>query len=164
MSYVELLGVRSDMTTTKLLALHNAAHWAIDLWAHLYDAHIEAGLDYGERFVRRERVWPLSDDPRVPLAHRRVLGMTFERAIVRAADYAQAASDMRQAPAGAHWPSIAQFVEDGGAAGFPMIGFRGHSGDAPTFSEPYEERDEYGDQRWRPIDPATVYDVYAEIR
>ncbi len=163
MGHVELLGIHEDMTTTKLLALHDAAGWAFDLWAHLCEAHVQPGLGYRARFRLRERVWGLVDDPRVPLAHRLVLGMTLDRAVVRAAEYARAADDMRLSPAGVHWSSMAKFVEDGGVAGYPMFGFAAHASSAPTFSEPYGEDDDDGNRRWRPIDPVTVYDVYAEV-
>lgn len=163
MSYVEMLGIGEDMRTTKILALHGSANWAIDLWASLCDTYVQSGLSYGARFQLRERVWELADDPRVPLAQRRALGMTFDRAVVRAADYARAAADMRQAPAGHHWPTMARFVEDGGAAGYPMFGFIGHSSSPSTFEEQHGDPDRYGDRPWRPIDPASVYDVYAEV-
>jgi hypothetical protein len=100
----------------------------------------------------------------IPLHHRAVLIMTFDRAYVLKRDYEQASKDIEQFfddfsyPVNFvnHWDTIAKIFTN---AYVPAIGFQMTSTSVDPFSGPYDEETE----TYLPFDWSTAVNVYDEL-
>ena len=123
------------------------------------------GMEDGEYSLRTKEVWPLYKRPDMPQHQRAVLLMTYDNAIVRQADYKQAAADIRaflkdfppRAEYANHWHRIAELFDS--PPGCPAIGFWMTSVSENPFQGGWdEEMEDYGDPDWE-----RYWDVYAEL-
>jgi hypothetical protein len=115
---------------------------------------------------RSDALWKLSDRGDIPLAHRAVLAMTFDRAYVAKEDYLRAAKDIWTFLADLppdpkyvnHWPAIARFFE--GDPDCPAVGFYWTSCGDDFWELPRSEDD---DETVLPFDWSECWDVYSEL-
>lgn len=165
MSYLTILGLTPNDTvnvTTEIQELQNARGFHFAVWDPLLAAHLNvSGM---HRLEDDKEFWRLWKDPSVPLAHRAVLLMTYDRAYVERKDYERAANDIREFlkthPAAPdrvnHLPALADFFDS--KPDFEAIGFSISLGEN-LFEQYDEESDEYiALQNWD-----ETYSVYSSF-
>lgn len=109
-------------------------------------------------------LWKTVENTSAKPAHRNVMRMTFDNAIVYKKDYARAAADIRDFIAdcpsndGAnHWPTIAELFESD--PNVPAIGFHWTTVTPDPFQGKYDEATGNNE----PTDWSHYWDLYAEI-
>lgn len=112
-----------------------------------------------------KRLWSLWKDKDLPISHRAVLMMTFDRAYVSFENFARAAGDIRKfledfpTPPDRvnHWGSIAEYFES--MPSVPAIGFWHTSVSDNPFAGRWDEAlEEYGPPNWDEL-----YEIYTEL-
>ena len=147
MNYAEIKHVWPGERSEEALELGNPHLAAMLLW----DAIGKKWAPAVNFMFEPAQFWPLWKDERLPLHQRATLGMTYDGAYLLSTDYARAASDIRRTiedlGISGHWPTIAQFLENGPAS--PAVGFYWTS----VSEDPYkgvwdEDTDEQGPPDW----------------
>lgn len=114
-----------------------------------------------------DELWPIYKRPGMPMHHRAVLLMTYDRAMVLREHYKRAAADIRawladfpqEANCANHWPRIADMFDS--EPDCPAIGFRMTSVSESLFwGEWNEEREDYDQPDWSQF--WSVYEVADE--
>jgi len=112
-----------------------------------------------------ERLWKLWKDTSIPVHHRALLMMTFDRAYVLKANYARAAADIRKfftefqynPEYVNHWPQISTLFESN--PDVPAIGFWHTSvSDNPFHGSWNEDKEAYDSPDWD-----ECYEIYSEL-
>lgn len=152
MSTLTIKSVWPGEQATALQMLSNSFGGALVVWNELAMHYLDA-KPY-EFMSLLEKLWPLWKREDVPYHHKAVLLMTYDKALVMRANYAQAALDIRAylkdfPPRGTvnHWGAIAAMFESVPAC--PAVGFWMTSVSEDPFEAPWnEELDVAGDIDW----------------
>ena len=160
MSYTTVKAVWPGEKVENLEELQNSHGSAPVIWNRMAVKYL--GCDEYMYHRKLDLLWPLYKHLGIPRYQRAVLVMTYDRALVYKADYAQAAADIRaylkDFPDGVgvnHWPHIAEIFESN--PDVPAIGFHMTSVSEDLFlGEWNEELEESGPPDW-----AEFYSVYA---
>jgi hypothetical protein len=147
--------------------LRNSWGTAPIVWDAMFKAYVPSKHEYDSWLMDRDgRLWAMYDRQDIPLNHRVVLALTFDRAYVLKKDYARAAADLRKFFADFplaedrgvnHWPHIIALFESDPA--HPAIGFYWTSVSEDPFEGPWnEEREEHDQPDW-----AKCWSLYDEV-
>lgn len=173
MSYTSIKAIWPGKRSATIAKLSNSWGSAPVIWNALCEKHRLGRQVVGGGFLpcyfglddNPHRLWDLYSDISIPLAHRAVLGLTFDRAYVEQANYTRMAANIRTfladfpVPAGHanHWPYIAKFLAD--LPDYPAIGLHCTSVSEDPFLGPWnEEKEDYG-----PFDWSTAFEVYENM-
>ncbi len=160
MSYTTILAVYPGEKIEELFELGNAWGSAPVIWDVMAQKYLNKGA-----FGAGDELWGLWKDQKIPLLHRTVHLISFDRAFILKKDFKQAAQDIRAflkdfpQPENHinHWFSIADYLE--ADPNVPAIGFHMTSVSENPFHGDWNEVDEtYDPPKW-----SKCYSVYDEI-
>lgn len=144
-----------------LQAFSNARGFGHIVWDAVCEQYLGVSLF---RLADDKLLWALWKDERLPLHQRAVLAMTYDYVMIRKADYAQAAADLRawlvDFPPDSvnHLEEIAQLFESDPDC--PAVGFHQVSTTNDPWKGPWNEKR----KRFDKVDWSNKWDLYQGLR
>ncbi|HHP4838299.1 TPA: hypothetical protein ACSBZ9_002357 [Acinetobacter baumannii] len=165
MSETTVLAIYPNEKVEELFELKNAWGSAPVIWTAMAQKYLNASFTY---HIHGNELWDLWKDKAIPLAHRAVHVMTFDRAYIVKQDFQRAVQDIRTflndfpQPSNHvnHWFAIADYLETN--PDIPAVGFHMTSvSDSPFQGEWNEEKEEHEPPNWD--DCYSVYGLIDEL-